>query len=193
MPSEVSICNQAITWLAGNQITSLDDDTNEGRLCKANYSNLRDAVLEERAWTFATKRLTPAKESEAPDWGYASKFLIPSKVLRLLIVTDDPSNVNSWDDGFDWRREGSAIVCDVDVIYVKYIEKIIAPALFSPGFAQTLAARIAREIAVPLTESGKMYDRMDKLYDKLLKGGGATDGMQGASDKIKSSSLTRVR
>ena len=54
--SPVQICNISIGWLGGTLITSLDDGTNEANLCKATYEPSRDQVLEERNWTFATKR-----------------------------------------------------------------------------------------------------------------------------------------
>ena len=54
--SEVGICNQSLSWLGGNRITSLDDDTVEANLCIDNYEHSRDTVLDMRHWTFAGAR-----------------------------------------------------------------------------------------------------------------------------------------
>ena len=56
MVSETSIANQALLWLGGTVITSLDEDSREAIWMKNNYPFIRDAVLEERMWTFATDR-----------------------------------------------------------------------------------------------------------------------------------------
>ena len=55
MATAVSICNQALSLVGANSIISLDDNTTEARLCKAIYEPVRDALLEEHAWTFAIK------------------------------------------------------------------------------------------------------------------------------------------
>ena len=92
MASEVSICNQAISWLGGKSIISLDDGTTEANLCKANYDHLRDVVLEAKAWTFAIKRVQFAKLSEDPLYGLVLPLPFPQTSLlcckpRLRPVT----------------------------------------------------------------------------------------------------------
>ena len=57
MPSEIQICNLAISWLGGQRITSFGDETAEAILCYANYELARDAVLERIEWSFAIKRV----------------------------------------------------------------------------------------------------------------------------------------
>lgn len=196
MATETSICNQALSWCAARQILSIDDKSDEAVACKANYANMRDTVLEARAWTFATRRAklpSVPLATDGSDWGYASKFSLPSTCVRVLVATDDISEPNSWDKSFNWRREGQYIVTDSDTVYIKYIEKITDPALFSPGFSLALAAKIASVIAIPLTESTTLQDKMELLYAKYLKDASGQDGTQGASDRIKSSGFTRVR
>ncbi len=206
MATVVSISNQAISWLGGNRIISLDDETTEARLCKANYANLRDVVLEAKAWTFATARIKFAKLSEEPIYGFSAAFAIPPDVLTILQVSG--ANVNAAGTGpgptrntlgigeeqrIIWQREGQTIVCDEDVIFGRVIKRIVDPSKFSPGFVQALAARIAREIALPLTHSQTLEDKMAKKYDDSLSDGATSDGLQGRTHKIRSDALTRVR
>jgi len=190
--SEVSICNLSLSWLAGNLITSLDDETNEAKICKANYDQARDAVLEDRAWTFATTRYRWTPLTATPTFGYAYAFLIDPEVLRVLEVRDDDGKANGA-TYLDWRREENHIVCDVDVIYVKAIKRIVDTSRFPPAFVQCLAARIAADIAITLTESRSIQQDMWNLYMKKLDDAMATDGSQGKTDIIESRVLTRVR
>jgi hypothetical protein len=190
--SEVTICNLAVSWLAGNLIISLDDDNNEAKLCKANYDLSRDSVLEAMAWTFATRRFRLSPEADVPAWGYSRQFTLPPEVITALEVTSNPSKVNGTND-LDWRREENRIVCNQDVVYLKAIVRIIDPARFTPNFVQALAARIAMEIAVPLTESKELLAAMERKYLAYLYTASATDGLQGKSDLIDSQALTGVR
>jgi len=190
--SEVSICNLAISWLAGNLIISLDDEIVEAQLCKANYELARDAVLESIAWTFATKRYYLTPELDVPAWGYAKQFTIPAEVITVLEVTDDSTSPNG-SNGLDWRRESNRILCDSDAIYIKAIYKEEDPARYPPNFVQAVAARLASEIAIPLTESMEMMITMESKFKDRLVMAGVTDGVQGKSDVFQSTVLTGKR
>ena len=190
--SEVTICNLALSWLAGNLIISIDDDINEAKLCKANYELSRDAVLESMAWTFATKRYALVPEVDKPAWGYEYQFTIPADVISVLDVTNKSDTPNGAND-LDWRREGNLILCDVSKVYVKAIFKQTDPARFPPNFVQAVAARLAAEIAVPLTESQQLLMAMEAKYRDRLMIAASSDGIQGKTDVIDSRHLTGVR
>ena len=190
--SEVTICNLALSWLAGNLIISLDDDINEAKLCKANYELSRDAVLETMAWTFATKRYALTPEVNTPAWGSGVQFTIPAEIITVLEVTDVSDTPNGANN-LDWRREGHLILCDANKVYVKAVFKQDDPVRFPPNFVQAVAARLAAEIAIPLTESKELMMTMEGKYkDRLLIAAG-TDGIQGKTDVIESRILTGVR
>ena len=70
--SEVSICNQALSWLGQETITSLDDQATTAVWMNANYDLLRDSVMEARMWTFATVRAVSTSvpsRSKSIAWG----------------------------------------------------------------------------------------------------------------------------
>ena len=84
--SEVSICNQALSLVGAKSITSLDDDVNEAKLCKLNYAPVRDAVLAEHDWTFATRWETLAASANPAPGEFTNEFPLPSDVLAVLFV-----------------------------------------------------------------------------------------------------------
>lgn len=190
--SEVTICNLALSWLAGNLIISIDDDINEAKLCKANYELSRDAVLETMAWTFATKRYALVPEVGAPAWGYAYQFTIPADVITVLEVTNNSDTPNGAND-LDWRREGNLILCDAKKVYIKAAYKEVDPARYPPNFVQAVAARLAAEISLPLTESQQLTMAMEAKYRDRLMVAAGSDGIQGKTDVINSRQLTGVR
>ena len=187
MASEISICNQAISWLGGNLIISLADGTTEANLCAANYEHLRDAVMEEGKWTFATRRIQLVETAENPTFGYENSYQIPPDVLSIIFATQYQDNKNDTGE-LDWRREEDQILCDADQIFVKCIIRITDPSKFSSMFNQALAARIAADIATALTESTVKEQSMWDKYFALVGAGLASDGLQGKSDRIKTNS-----
>ncbi len=205
MASEVTICNQALSWLGGNLIMDLDDGSTEADICNANYALLRDACMEEGKWAFATKRFVlSTPDPEPPPWGYRVKFALDPNVLTVIEATDIDSaaagHFGSNDQGannsgdLDWRKEEEFIVCSVDIIYIKTIIRIIDVAKYTPTFNQALAHRIAADIAVPLTESQVKADKHQRRYDTAIKVAKAANGLQGKSDRtVSASSIVRRR
>lgn len=211
--SEVAICNQALGWVGGSLIISFDDNSVEAKLCKANYAPLRDAVLEEREWTFAVKRLNAAALSEGPLYGFDKAFQIPPEVLRVLQVSraDDsvvesgnanagirPSSRGGTGTGretrIEWLREGQVIVANsAERIFIRALVRIEDTTKFSPAFGQCLAARMAMDLAIPLTNSLKLQTAMAQMYGEKISLAASSDALQGRSYNVRSDSLTVVR
>lgn len=188
MTSPVAICNKALALVGANTILSLDDDQTEAIVCKAAYNAVRDKVLEDRAWTFATGRIILLPDAVPPAFDYTSRFLIPSNIIRVLQVKSD-----SRDDFLDWIREGQYILCNEAKLYVRHIERVIDIAEWSPAAQDAFSYALASEIAVPLTENGAMMERMLSVYMERIKDAGATDGGQGRAERLIKGTLTRYR
>lgn len=211
--SDVAICNIALGWLGGDLIISLNDPSVEAKLCKVNYAPLRDAVLEEREWTFAVKRIEPSALSDIPLYGFDKQFQIPGNVIRVIDVSRAGEDVTSGsvsntgirsssragvgkgrETRIEWLREGEVIVAnDSERIFARILLRITDTTKFSPAFDQALAARIAMDLALPLTNSKVMQKDMASMYTKKIALAAASDGSQGRSYNVRSDSLTVVR
>lgn len=193
MPSQVGICNQAINLVSGTQIVSIDDEIREATICKVMYDDIRDLVLEDADWTFATKRYLLTPEVETPVWGYNYQFTVPPEVLRLINIADNIDQLNG-DSDLDWRREDNLILCDVSTnIYVKAIRQITDESRFSAGYVQAFVYKLAAHLAIPIAGSRTLHDKMEELYNKHRSNGAANDGRQGRTDRINSSRYRKVR
>ena len=121
--SSTEICNLALSWLAGNRISSLDDDSIEARLCKANYTLSRRAVLEEAEWTFAVKRAQLPSLAEPPLFGFAFQFLLPPDLLYSIGVYDPKEYVNGSTKQTPVQTrhtvEGDKILANLPLVYIK--------------------------------------------------------------------------
>lgn len=198
--SPTEICNLALSWLAGNRITSLEDDSDEARLCKANYNMSRRAVLEEQEWTFAIRRDEIPSLASPPLFGYQFQFLVPSTLIYGIAVYD-PADANIRNEeaeqirhSYETNSDGANIIlADIEKIHIKFVGEVINTSRHSPLFDQTLAAHIAMNIAVQLTENEAHFVRMVKLFDANLDRAKSSNGMQGSREKLARSQQERVR
>ena len=194
MVDQVGICNLALSWLGAKQITSIGDPQVEAVICKANYDSARDAVLEDRDWTFAVvrRKLTPINET--PEFGFPFAFLIPPSALRIITVTDGAGRTASGRGrDVNWQLEGQHILTDREVIYVRWVDSVKPEIQFSSGFVQAFAARLAADMTMPLTHSKTLQADMWQLYASKLAIAAANDGRQGRSEKITPSELDTSR
>lgn len=191
----IAICNQALSWLGANQITAFDEDSPEAKYCTANYEPLRDAVLEDHPWSFALRRRRIGASVADPNGDYLPNkaFRIPDQdgVLRVLQAVTDPEFKDT--DNLYWEYEGGLILCKADTIWARYIYRVVDPALFSPNFANTFAARIAAELALPITESGTKANVLMQQYQIKLANALNTDSLQGRNPRLRSTWMQRSR
>lgn len=187
MTSQVSICNQALGLLGANFITSLDDPTTEGELCRLNYDAVRDAVLSEHNWTFATKWIIIPASADPPTGEYKNEFPIPPDVLTILTVGQDYSHQG------DWQVESNAIRADTATCKCQVIYRQEDPTKYSAMFIQALVARLAAELATTITESQGLMRDFTELYARKVKAAIARDNQQGRSRRIRSRWLRDAR
>ncbi|MGW8177962.1 MAG: hypothetical protein ACWGQW_04095 [bacterium] len=192
--SRTQICNLAISWLAGNRITSLEDDPSiEARLCRENYEESRRSVLEEREWTFALKRAMLSSLAETPIFGYEYAFLVPPDCLRVIEVRDTSTTTRTQAPSIPHVVENRKIYANVPVIHVRYLMDLEDITKFSSLFTQALAAHIAKSIAIPLTENMEMLDNMSVIYENNLYKAITTDSLQGTREMLNTSQMEETR
>lgn len=187
MATEVQICNLALGWLGANLITSLDDESKEAQLCKANYPYLRDAVLEAGNWTFATQWFDLTQVANPPLSEYVNGFELPSEVLRVMFCGVTRKNPT------DWVKEGNLIRTNDAKCRIQAIRRITDPARFSSLFVQALAQRMAADMAIPLTNSRSLMETHTQLYVMKMKEAESLDNSQGRSRRIRSRWLKQSR
>ena len=201
LQNQTDICNLALQWLGEGRILTLenapqpenDEKASLRSLCKLNYPNARDAVLEDGDWTFAERisqfnQLSDpiANDPRPPLTGNA--FQIPADVLRVIGVDDGSGNYNK-----PWLRLEDRIFFEGEACYGDTIVRITNTILFSPGFVQALAARIAADTAISIRDSMGLQERMWALYERKLATALANDGRQGTEPGFRANKLRIVR
>jgi len=183
--SVVSICNAGLINLGEKTITALTDDVKAARLCNARYEALRDAVLREAKWNFALGRVQLAKLTTTPAFGFTSEFQLPTDCLRVLKTDDDLDT---------YKVEGKKLLTNASSVKIQYIKRITDPAYFDSLFAEALAARIAMELAIPLTDSDTRLASMKTLYDEKIGDARGSDAQEnGSIEVIQADEWTNAR
>jgi hypothetical protein len=165
--SEVAIFNMAFDLLDEEVAVSPDDDRAAVRWMKRNFGPTRDALLELHPWDFALGRVILPAMSEAPAFGWQRAFAEPADCIRILPLTGDGEL-----DGapVPHEVEGGAILTDAPApLKVRYIRRITNPGLFSPLFAEALAARLAAKGAMWMTGKQSYVERLEVTQEKLLR------------------------
>ena len=192
MAGEVAICNQALGKLGANQITAINEDTVEGRLCDLYYDQTRRAMLQEVDWTFATKRylLLPVNEDH-PEELYDFRFPVPSEVIKILYVSDNPDE--NYQNDIDWQKEGPNIACNAEKIYMRASYDELNTDYYTDLFKQALAVRLAAEMSRAITRSTTVFESLMKEYSAIISDAGRADGQQGRTRRIRSQRYINVR
>ena len=188
--SEVSICNQALSWLGQPAITSLDQKSTAAELCKLNYPHLRDALTEARMWTFATVREESSSKIQSGQQGFF-EHNIPEAWLAVYRVYR--STISNRQVQANWIREGTKVLVDETDVELWGLLRIEDPARFSLLFVQALAARIAADLCNALTQNRQLQIDLWGIYEAKLSEAAVRDGQQGRAEEVGSSRLLEAR
>ena len=185
MASEVEIASMALNKLGAEGITAFDDGTNRSNLCRDFYPSVRDATLRAYPWNCALTQKALAADAEAPLFDYSYKFQLPvlPYCLRVLEIEDEP----------DYNVKGRYIHCNESSITIEYIARITDPGLFDSLLKEAIEARLAAELAYPITRSPELIKAMWDLYAAKLREARTMDGMEGITEGWESNALIDVR
>ena len=177
MASVVDICNKALDKLGHKPIMSLDDGTKGASLCKRNWSFIRDEVLRDGAWNFATVRKTTAPDTETPSWGFSYQHSLPTNCLKLIQVLDLSVN--------EFRVEGRKILANDDVLYIRYIKSETDPNQYDSMFINAVSTRLAIELCESLTQSTTKRQELSADYDRFITSTRLQDALENPPDDFE--------
>lgn len=174
---KLGVCNSALGAIGAKRIGSLEERSEQARLCAEQFDLVRDAVLGERPWRFATFRHELAAAGDAPAFGYAYQYPLEAKVIRVLDVDVD--------DVDDWRQEGRAVLTNTaGPVFIRSVDQVEDVSSWPPGFCQAVATRLASVLAGPLTESRTLVADLRELYRLHLAEAARADAAQGVGGRV---------
>lgn len=171
MPSEIEICNMALSHIGKYPIQALTEATKEAQECKRLYALIRDSVLRDHAWNFATKRLTLALlTDEIEGWDYAYQW--PIDCVRALRIynesSDNEEDAIPFEICTNSELSSRIIATDQADAVLIYTAKVTNPNVFDALFIDALSYRMAADLSLPLRGDPKLASNMLQIYQLLL-------------------------
>lgn len=160
--SKLEIANRALDAVGAVPLTSLDQAADTARTINRNYDITLERCLRKFIWPFAVKRVALAQNAEAPTNEFSYRYNLPVDYLRMEQV---------YPRGAEYRIEGGYLVTDETAITISYVsnESVDNPSKMDPGFIDYFTLELAHSIAVSLTDSVDIANRLHKLADIRFK------------------------
>ena len=191
MTTAVNICNQALLLLGEQVLQSLEEDTNQAKVCSAYYDTTIDHCIRDLKPSFAKRRTTLTMESNPPSWGFDKAYDLPQGSLAVLMLDTESLQDRQYKQ---WRVEGNQFVTDRTEPNILYLERNQeTESLMDASFIKAAAAYLAYEIAYALTNSNDKVAAMFELDQIRADDARAVYGMESSTVRTKNEQLTIVR
>lgn len=158
--SQIDICNAALGKLGQDiTITSFTDQVKAAKVFSRCYDRVRDYVLADFPWAFATKAIALAPIAETViGWQFVYDY--PEDCLNARIVCDEngvpraTSCVNAqltFAGQYEFEKlcgdENTSIATNLEAAYLIYSSRVEDTGRYPPHFVDALACRLAIEAA----------------------------------------------
>ena len=199
--SNVEICNRALQAIGHKAITALDEGTERADLCNRLYFDLRDELIQDHPWNFATRRASLAALSTAPAFGWDLQYQLPTDCVRVLGIDTPqwpigtPITSNSFEQpAGQWEVEGRRILTnEIAPLRVVYMSNAPTEDEFPPKFTSALVLRIAMDLAMPITESMTKRAELAKEYMSAIRSARGADAREHGPQRLTSDVLAYAR
>ena len=167
--SEIDIINRALSKIGDQRITARTDNVNRARIMDGLYEGVRDELLRECPWNFATRRTSLSASGTAPEYQWGTAFPVPADILYMVSTENNSA----------YRLEGNEILSNQEnSLKITYVRRVTDPTEFDTGFAELLAVKLAYEASSNITADPAKEDRLFRDYNLALVRAKKTDGQE---------------
>jgi hypothetical protein len=174
--SDIEIINRSLALLGIESITSLSDNSKQASIARVLFNDTRAAVFRSHPWNCLTKRASLPKDVTAPVYGYGNRFVLPADFLRLLEV-ENPTQVV-------FQLERRHILADEGTMNIKYTSLVTDVTQYDTLLVDTLASRVAADLAQPLLQSTSAMEQMWQMYELKLREAKFVDAQEQQQDVL---------
>lgn len=196
--SKLDIWNLAVTRLGHEPVSEEGENTKVGRLCRLHYPVMLDVVLRAHPWNFAVRRATLAADATAPNHEFLYAFPLPTdpwclKVIRTSFEANGFTSaavygypgIHGYGPGaVEYRIENHngvrALLCNESSLSIEYVARMTDVSLYDALFVDALAARLAAELAISLTDNQSAAKTMIDLYTMKIVEARLVDAQEGS-------------
>lgn len=185
--SAVALASRALLKIGAESISGFDDASTEAEVAAALYGPIRDALVSAYPWSFATGQSSLARLDARPMADFDFAFQLPDGFLRALSAGAGPRG-----RGLRYRITGRHLHANSKHVVLTYIFRP-AEGDVPPFFDQALIARLAAEMAIPLTESTTRAETLTRLAEEEFRRARTIDAQQDTPSRFEDFSLIQAR
>lgn len=189
MASVKDIYNMALYEIGSSQVLDATTDiTAEASVCNAFYAQVRDQILQDFPWGFATRVVSLASlaatvaENDGFPYDFTYKYAYPSDCLFIREIISPLSRQPNATQKVSFKvlYDGSAkaIYTDTEDAKIAYTARITDTTKYDPLFIQALTYMLALKIATPLSKS-KESERLRGAYVQAVHAAFARSASEG--------------
>lgn len=179
MPGVTNIVNVGLRRIGATPIVSLTDGSASANAANDVYTEIRDDMLRQHPWNFATFRVKLAQSSTAPVFEFDFAYPLPSDWLRTISVHNNDAGHSTVIYKMENVANVRSIVASSDQLWLRYVAQITDPNLMPPDFRTALSNSIGRDLAVPLSSSNTLEEIMSRKVDRAMARARSADAMGG--------------
>lgn len=180
--NKIDICNMALALIGRERIDSLDEETQEAKMCKVFYEHERKRLLRMHGWGFARKTTALAPRNvEIPGWEYA--YGVPQECVSLIYIFNEATV-----DRHEFSKpefkivtatgNDKVIVCHLEEAYAEYTTDFKNAEAFSEEFIEALVHIMAAKLALPLTSNSDLVRMNMELAQQAVSIAMAEDAQE---------------
>lgn len=181
--SVVELVNLALIKIGAAPVASLSESLS-GRTAERLYPSARDQALNEGTWNCATKRVSLPQDASDPPFGYANAYVLPGDFIRLVNMPDRTDM---------FRIENGRVLSDLSPMNIVYVFRQTDVTKMDPLLQKAIASLLASELAVPISNSQALRDRMAAEYRDIMSEAKFADATQAPTEQMTMTSWSLSR
>lgn len=183
MTTKTDLCNQALSLIGADSITSFEENTSTARRMRTVYDSSRKALLRLHPFQCATKRIKLAPLSVKPEFEYSYQFQLPDDLIRII-------NANTE----DYVVETDKLLSNSNQLNLVYVFDNKNEETYDSLFIECLVLYLAYKISKPITGSQGTSDSYYMQCQELIKQAKAVQAQEIPSQQFfKDSDYSLIR
>ena len=179
--TKVSICNNALSMIGGQQIASFEEESKLAQMCRNIYDTTRLALLRSHPWSCAKKRQILSPVSTYPSFGYANAFPLPRDYVRIISANTERYEV-----------ENCHILADTNTVQLEYVFDNDNEQTWDSLLVEAMTLKMASKLCKPVTGSTTERDSIDAEFLRLLPQAKAINAQERPSQDIQWAESTYI-
>ncbi|MFP1026437.1 hypothetical protein ACLDZY_06495 [Acinetobacter baumannii] len=172
--SKVTICNNALSMIGGQQIASFEEDSKLAQTCRNIYDTTRLSILRSHPWSCAKKRQILSPISTYPSFGYAHAFPLPSDYVLIISANTERYEV-----------ENRYILANAEVIHLEYVFNNDNEQTWDAMLVEAMTYKMASKLCKPVTGSDAAGQSAEAQYQYLIKQARTVNGQERPSQDVQ--------